>query len=222
MTFDEREVENIPNDQLMDWILPDTIKFTMRTVQYDDLITHNFRFRDYPTVVTNAWGASFFNKIGTRVVMKLTPVERYKAVRQIDQSIDELREQEATTGKASKIMEVGTHIDTLAEVLRLLQGENEVLFNVCTYVQANDFELSEHMAAVESGLATKEKYSAFGFKKEVRRELAEEGFIKACAPFHAGFMGGGGNIEKFTNETGPQVAEMLKSEGVDACLLTAG
>jgi D-proline reductase (dithiol) PrdB len=35
-------------------------------------------------------------------------------------------------------------------------------------------------------------------------------------------MGGGGNIEKFTNETGPQVAEMLKSEGVDACLLTAG
>ena len=54
------------------------------------------------------------------------------------------------------------------------------------------------------------------------KELAAEGFIKACAPYHAGFMGGGGNIEKFTNETGPQVAEMLKEEGVDACLLTAG
>jgi len=54
------------------------------------------------------------------------------------------------------------------------------------------------------------------------KELAAEGFIKACAPYHAGFMGGGGNIEKFTNETGPQIAEMLKNEGVDAVLLTAG
>ena len=53
-------------------------------------------------------------------------------------------------------------------------------------------------------------------------ELREEGFIKACAPTHAGFMGGGGNIEKFTNETGPEVAQMLKDEGVDAAILTAG
>ncbi|MCR4584936.1 MAG: DUF87 domain-containing protein, partial [Lachnospiraceae bacterium] len=176
MVFDEREIEKIDPSEWMDWILPDTIKFTTRTVQYDDLITHNFRFRDYPTVVNNAWGAGFFNKQGTRVVMKMTPVERYKAVRQIDQSIDELREQEATTAKASKIMEVGTHIDTLAEVLRLLQGENEILFNVATYVQARDYELSEHMADVEAGRSPKLKSSAFGFKKEVRRELAEEGF----------------------------------------------
>lgn len=53
-------------------------------------------------------------------------------------------------------------------------------------------------------------------------ELQKEGFIKACAPTHAGFMGGGGNIEKFTNETGPEIAKMLKEEGVDSALLTAG
>ena len=53
-------------------------------------------------------------------------------------------------------------------------------------------------------------------------ELRDEGFIKATAPTHAGFMGGGGNIEKFTNETGPQIAQMLKDEGVDAAILTAG
>ena len=53
-------------------------------------------------------------------------------------------------------------------------------------------------------------------------ELRDEGFIKATAPTHAGFMGGGGNIEKFTNETGPEVAQMLKDEGVDAAILTAG
>ena len=53
-------------------------------------------------------------------------------------------------------------------------------------------------------------------------ELAAEGFIGAVAPFHAGFMGGGGNQEKFKNETGPAVAAMLKEEGVDAVILTAG
>lgn len=54
------------------------------------------------------------------------------------------------------------------------------------------------------------------------RELAEQGFIKACAPYHAGFMGGGGNQEKFKHETGPAIAKMFKEEGVDAVILTAG
>ena len=53
-------------------------------------------------------------------------------------------------------------------------------------------------------------------------ELAKEGFIKACAPVHAGFMGGGGNQEKFKHETGPAIAQMFKEEGVDAVVLTAG
>lgn len=176
MTFDEREVEKLTPDQYMDWILPDKIKFTARTVQYDDLITHNFRLRDYPTMVTNAWGAGFFNEIGTRVVMKMTPVDRYKAVKQIDGSIDELREQGNSTGKTSKIIEVNEHLKTLTEVLRLLQGENEILFNVSTFVQVNDYELSSHMADVEAGRAKKNDGRIYGFKKEVRRKLAEDGF----------------------------------------------
>ena len=52
--------------------------------------------------------------------------------------------------------------------------------------------------------------------------MAKEGFIKACAPVHAGFMGGGGNQEKFKKETGPEIADMFKEYGVDAVLLTAG
>lgn len=54
------------------------------------------------------------------------------------------------------------------------------------------------------------------------RELAEAGFIKEVAPMHFGFMGGGGDQDKFTNETGPEIARKLKEEGVDACVLTAG
>ena len=54
------------------------------------------------------------------------------------------------------------------------------------------------------------------------RELAEEGFIKEASDVHIGFMGGGGNQDKFKNETGPEIARVLKDHNVDAVVLTAG
>lgn len=54
------------------------------------------------------------------------------------------------------------------------------------------------------------------------RELVAEGFIKEVAPVHIGFMGGGGNQEKFKHETGPAIAKILKDENVDAVVMTAG
>lgn len=53
-------------------------------------------------------------------------------------------------------------------------------------------------------------------------ELAEAGFIGSVAPNHYGFMGGGGNQEVFTDETGPEIAKKLVEEGVDAVVMTAG
>lgn len=60
------------------------------------------------------------------------------------------------------------------------------------------------------------------FPMDRLRELAATGFIKAVAPMHFGFMGGGGDQTKFTEETGPEIAKKLKDEGVDAVVLTAG
>ena len=57
---------------------------------------------------------------------------------------------------------------------------------------------------------------------DVNKELAKEGFIKEVAPVLYGFMGGGGDQAKFTEETGPEIARRLKEEKVDAVLLTAG
>ncbi len=54
------------------------------------------------------------------------------------------------------------------------------------------------------------------------KELAQEGFIKEVAELHFGTMGGGGDIETFTNFTGPEIAEKLKEIKVDAVVLTAG
>lgn len=54
------------------------------------------------------------------------------------------------------------------------------------------------------------------------RELAEEGLIAAVAPRHIGFMGGGGDLKALANETGPAIADILKKDGVDAAVFTAG
>lgn len=53
-------------------------------------------------------------------------------------------------------------------------------------------------------------------------ELAKEGFIASVGDSLVGFMGGGGNVEKFTNETGPAIAEIFKNDGVDIVLITGG
>ena len=173
MLFDEREADGLSPDQYMDWILPDDIKVGVRTVEYDGLITHNFRLRDYPVLVGNAWGAKIFNTVGTKVVMKMTPVERGKAIRQIDRSLEELRDQRTNTGKASRIIDLDTQIRALASVLRSLQGENEILLNVNTFVQINDYDLTEHRKHGEYKVA---KADPNAMKKRVRQSLAEENF----------------------------------------------
>lgn len=54
------------------------------------------------------------------------------------------------------------------------------------------------------------------------RQLVKEGYIHDIAPVNFGFMGGGGDQDKFKNETGPEIARQLKEEDVDAVVLTAG
>ncbi|WP_024622423.1 D-proline reductase (dithiol) protein PrdB [Metaclostridioides mangenotii] len=53
-------------------------------------------------------------------------------------------------------------------------------------------------------------------------ELVKEGFIGSLATNFIGFMGGGGNVDKFRNESGPAIAEILKKDKVDVALLTGG
>lgn len=172
--FDEREAYRLKPEEYLDWILPKRIAFTARTVKYDDLITHNLKVTRYPTSVANAWGCQLFNMPDTRVVMKMKPMDRTKSVRQIDRSIEELRSQGENTGRASKQIELSEHVQTLGEVLRLLQGDNEVLFNVDTYITAYDYEYSQEM--LEYTGAKGEKRPTTNFKKRIRSKLSEEGF----------------------------------------------
>lgn len=53
-------------------------------------------------------------------------------------------------------------------------------------------------------------------------QLAKDKVIGSVSEIHIGFMGGGGNQEKFKHETGPKIAAILKDHNVDAVILTAG
>jgi D-proline reductase (dithiol) PrdB len=54
------------------------------------------------------------------------------------------------------------------------------------------------------------------------RELEAEGFIGRIAPTLIGFMGGGGDVDRFRAEAGPAIAKILKEEGVDVAVFTGG
>ncbi len=175
--FNERDVKQLTPDQYMDWIVPKNLEFTGRTVKIDGLITHNLRLTDYPVIVPNAWGATLFNTLSTKVVLKMTPRDRYRSVREIDRAIDELREQGSNTGRTSKLMELSSHVETLQELLRMLQGDNEVLFDVNTYITVFDYELSNAMASGRKlDKNEKKDLAARSLKKKIRRQCSEEGF----------------------------------------------
>ncbi len=175
--FDEREIENLSPDEYMEWILPKKIEFTTRMVKYDGLITHNLKILDYPLSVGNAWGYRLFNIPNTRVVMKFKPVDRYQSIKRIDRSLDELRGQAGETGKVSRLMEINENIDSLAELLAMLQSENETLFDVNTYITIYDYELTERYRRAAAGESTAASSSQYvSLKKSIKRIISEGGF----------------------------------------------
>ena len=174
--FDEREAYKLTKDQYLDWILPDTIEMTPRQVRYDGLITHTLKVKDYPTVVSNGWGAEIFNMPDTKVTMKIRPVDRYKAIRQIDHALEEVRSQYGETGKASKSMELETHYNTLTNVLSRLQGDNETLFNVNIYVTIYDKDLTKKEENFKKGIKEDDEHYGIPIKKKIKRTMSEGGF----------------------------------------------
>lgn len=100
------------------------------------------------------------------------------------------------------------------------------------FYAAGDFSIREipSTSKVEDLMVTHGGYDNSDVNKDINamlpidrlRELEKEGFIGKVAPTLVGFMGGGGNVEKFKRETGPAIAKLFKNEGVDICVLTAG
>ena len=161
--FEEKDVDMLSPEEFMSWIYPQTIEFKPHSTFVDGEECYIFSVKNFPISVLNAWGYRIFNIPNTKVVMNLAPFEKGKAIHMIDRSIQELASQSNNSYRASSIIDKQTHIDTLVEVLRMLQNDNETLFGV-----------NLHITVYPDPNAKKDARRSE--KKKIKRIFSEEGF----------------------------------------------
>ncbi|MBQ0124807.1 MAG: DUF87 domain-containing protein [Clostridiales bacterium] len=161
--FNEEDVAELSDDEFMRWVIPQDIIFSPLGEKVDGVSMSTFTVKSYPLVVSNAWGFKIFNIPGTKVVMNLEPYEKQKAIHMIDRSLQELLSQSEQAFRASSMIDKQTHMDTLIEVLRMLQNDNETLFKVTL-----------HVTLIHPENASKDDIKTL--KKNIKRILAEDGF----------------------------------------------
>ncbi len=121
LDFDEWDADKIDPKDYVKWAMPETVSFTSKTVTINKIVTHEMCVVGYPFYVGDSWIAGVMSIPGTKVVVKVTPMERGKSIRAIDRSLQELRGQYRTTGVDSKRLEIESHIETLSRLLITLQ-----------------------------------------------------------------------------------------------------
>ena len=174
--FDEREIDDIAPENYAEWARPKTIKITAKNVEVNNMVTHNFKIVNYPSVVGDAWMAGLMSIPATKVVIKAKPMDRAKAMRRIDLSLQELRGRLASTGIDSKVIELTNHIDTLSELLNLLQGDNEMLLETNVYVTAYDSVITANTPSIYPKPENSLRTNITNMKKVMRRMYSEAGF----------------------------------------------
>ena len=175
LDFDERDVERVRPEDLHLWAQPETVDIRVRTVEINHIVTHNFRVVNYPTMVGDAWLAGVMSIPGTKVVVKCRPMDRAKAVRNIDRSLQELRGQQSATGVDSRRLEIETHISTLQDLLTTLQSDAESLLECNIYITAYDIVSTRANLRIMQPPAS-ELPTVNEMKKNIRRSWQESGF----------------------------------------------
>ena len=161
--FEEKDVDLLSPEEFMSWVYPQNIEFKPRSTVIDGEECYIFTVKNFPISVLNAWGYRIFNIPNTKVVMNLAPFEKGKAIHMIDRSVQELAAQSSNSYRASSIIDKQTHIDTLVEVLRMLQNDNETLFGVNLHITVYPQEPNKKDARRSE-------------KKKIKRIFSEEGF----------------------------------------------
>jgi len=133
--FDERELDE--ESDYSKYIIPSRVDFSLTSAKQGKYHISQFVINNYPLKVSNGWGEGLFDMENTKVVMKLTPVEKYKAVKRIDNAILELQTT-SSKDKASEQIDRNTHLDTLQELLMGIQSDNETLFDTTIIITIYD------------------------------------------------------------------------------------
>lgn len=115
---------------------PRETKFTPLTTKQDDRQIANLVINKYPLTVPNGWMERLFSLSGTKVTMRIKPIEKEKAIKRIDYSILEIESKNA--GKESEQMESDCHLDSLRDLLTDIQQSNQTLFDTVLIVTVYD------------------------------------------------------------------------------------
>ena len=115
---------------------PRETKFTPLTTKQDDRQITNLVINKYPLTVPNGWMERLFSLSGTKVTMRIKPIEKEKAIKRIDHSILEIESKNA--GKESEQMESDCHLDSLRDLLTDIQQSNQTLFDTVLIVSVYD------------------------------------------------------------------------------------
>jgi hypothetical protein len=137
--FDEREIKDVKDENLLEWIKPNTVEFKSNKYIIDETEAAVFCIADYPLRVKNAWGADLFNIPNTKVVMHVKPVDKFKAIKRIDKCIGDMETRQILSEKASETNSAETHRETMHTLLDSLQTENEALLDVTLTVTAYNY-----------------------------------------------------------------------------------
>ncbi|MGN0748827.1 MAG: VirB4 family type IV secretion system protein [Christensenellales bacterium] len=167
--FDERELDSVPMSEYFNWATPKEIKFKASGYSIDGRNYRQFVFSDYPLNVGNAWGYNFFSQDRTKVIVKIKPIAKYKAERNIDKAIMEMESKYSQSGKSSKVIENETHRQTLKDLLVDLKNNNQQLYDINTFVVCEEPARKEVKAIL--------KQEGFKFSELFARQV--DGFISS-------------------------------------------
>lgn len=116
---------------------PKEVRFSLMKAKQDRKTVSHIVINDYPLKVQNGWGEGLFDMENTKVVMRIKPAEKAKAVKRIDNAILEIQ---TGTGsfKASDTLDREIHLDSLQDLLEGVQNENETLFDTTIIISVYD------------------------------------------------------------------------------------
>lgn len=175
--FDERRVDDVVDGNYADYVKPNKIKFSTSAAICDEVYSFNCAISDYPLVVGNAWGSGLFNIDNTKVVLTIKPVEKDRAVKRIDRAVVELEARRGGTGKISEAINQETHVQTMADLAKRLQNENEMLFD-CSLTITGFNNTSETNSAFKKSI--RRQIQSYGFKVNLLRGRQFDGFATAA------------------------------------------
>ena len=132
--FDERELKDLPDDKIMNWVIPNRVEFNAKQCKIGLGKGKNVRLAgltitDYPIQVSNAWAYPLFNVPNTRTVLNFIQVPKLDAEKLIDRAIIEMGTQMGNSAKASHTMDRETQIETTHALLADLKHGNEQMFD---------------------------------------------------------------------------------------------